>query len=155
MLRIRIQIRVSRECTFREKCENFRAHITSIFEVLLCHINYFSPFTLKNVWRRDFDFISYLFKFLSVFFPRNFCIIYASKFSRHFFICLHFLFRENLAFFCKKGWSEISQKNENFLIFREQMKCEMKWNGREKIKLRRSCSCQSSYSFIKEVSKQS
>ena len=39
---------------------------TSIFEVLLCHINNFSSFTLTNVWWREFDFSSYLFKFLSV-----------------------------------------------------------------------------------------
>ena len=39
---------------------------TSIFEVLLCHINNFSSYTLINVWWREFDFSNYLFKFLSV-----------------------------------------------------------------------------------------
>ena len=38
---------------------------SAIFEVLLCHINNFSSFTVINVWR-EFDFFSHLFQFLSV-----------------------------------------------------------------------------------------
>ena len=39
---------------------------SSIFEVLVCHINNFYSFTFINVCRGKFDFTIYLFKFLSV-----------------------------------------------------------------------------------------
>ena len=53
---------------------------SEIFEVLLCHINSFSFFTLINVWWREFDLVSYLFKFLPVR-PQYICSIFAFFFA--------------------------------------------------------------------------
>ena len=58
----------------------------SWFEVLLCHMNNFSSFTLINVWWREFDFNSYRFKFFYVshFFQEIFAI-FSQYFSREIF----------------------------------------------------------------------
>ena len=65
---------------------------SSIFKVLSCHKSNFSSITLLNVWWREFDSTSYLFKFLSVrtrnfriIFSRNVRIIYIAKYSYNFF----------------------------------------------------------------------
>ena len=59
---------------------------SSWFEVLLCHMNNFSSFTLINVWWREFDFNSYRFKFFYVshFFQEIFAI-FSQDFSREIF----------------------------------------------------------------------
>ena len=69
------KIKKQNEAKFREKCKirefreiakkNLVEFSALISEVSLCHINNFSFFTLINVWWREFDFTSYLFKFLS------------------------------------------------------------------------------------------
>ena len=70
-------------CEMRKFCSERTFGIlcsdSSIFEVLLCHINNFSFFTLINVWWREFNFNSSLFKLLS----SHFCIIVFAKFSRN------------------------------------------------------------------------
>ena len=58
---------------------------SSIFEVLLCHKNNFSSFTLINVWWREVDFTSYLFKFPNYFGsspPRYYIVFYKERSSR-------------------------------------------------------------------------
>ena len=88
---------------------------TSIFKVLLCHINNFSYFTLINTWWREFDFSSYLFKFLYVrpqyirstmtmglcFFMQNFCV----------FRIISILFREIFVLFFREIFIFIFSRN--------------------------------------------
>ena len=93
---------------------------TSIFEVLSCHINNFSSFTLINVWWREFDFSIYLNKFLSVrpqyirsimtmrlcIFCQHFCVFFRIIFifSRNFRI---FYFAKNFALFFSPFFAKI------------------------------------------------
>ena len=108
---------------------------SSIFEVLLCHLNKSSFFTFINVWWREFDFISYLFKFLPVhpqyirsifalfslnvriIFSRNFCIFYFD-------------------FFAKQIKVKFCEKSEKFCIFARLQNARMKRNFRENFVLR-------------------
>ena len=109
--------------------------LCSIFEVLLCHLNKSSFFTFINVWWREFDFISYLFKFLPVhpqyirsifalfslnvriIFSRNFCIFYFD-------------------FFAKQIKVKFCEKSEKFCIFARLQNARMKRNFRENFVLR-------------------
>ena len=109
--------------------------LCSIFEVLLCHLNKSSFFTFINVWWREFDFISYLFKFLPVhpqyirsifalfslnvriIFSRNFCIFYFD-------------------FFAKQIEVKFCEKSEKFCIFARLQNARMKRNFRENFVLR-------------------
>ena len=109
--------------------------LCSIFEVLLCHLNKSSFFTFINVWWREFDFISYLFKFLPVhpqyirsifalfslnvriIFSRNFCIFY-------------------FEFFAEQIEVKFCEKSEKFCIFARLQNARMKRNFRETLVLR-------------------
>ena len=62
----------------------------------------FSSFTFINVWWREFDSNSYLFKFPSV---RPKYIRFRHIFTLFFAKILHFQYRENFAFFCETDWS--------------------------------------------------
>ena len=78
------KIRENHKCLqlLRKKSCGILCCDSSVIEVLLClFINNFSYFTLKNVWWREFDFSSYLFKFLSV----NMCTPMYSRYFRLFF----------------------------------------------------------------------
>ena len=112
---------------------------SSIFEVLLCHINNFSSFTLINIWWREFDFISYLFKFL--FKPSKFCIIIREIFALFFreifaffaiffgFFCENFAFSsfaKILHFFAKEIDTKFREKSENSHSFHKRTKCKAK-----------------------------
>jgi len=88
----------------------------SIFQVLLCrHINNFSSFT--NVWWREFDFIRYLFKFLSS--STNFRIIFIVKFLHHFFAkFFHCLFAKQIEAKFRERRKCIFAKNaKRFFLF--------------------------------------
>ena len=112
-----------------------------IFEVLLCHINNFSSFTLINVWWREFDFSSYLLKFLSVrqqyilqpwlwsyvffanffaqfpFFSQNFRFIFLQKFSLYFRIIFFAFVREIFAFSFSRNRLKWNCRKKNFAKF--------------------------------------
>ena len=84
-----------------------------------------------NVWWREFDFISYLFKFLSVrpqYIRSIFAIFFREIFSLFFFDFLRnfrlifsltfaLVFLRNFRFFCETDWSEILWKNRKFSHF--------------------------------------
>ena len=125
---------------------------TSIFEILLCQNNNLSSFTVINVWWREFDFSSYLFKFLSVrpqytrstkimrlcffciilfFFREMFVLFFGEIFALFFRIIFfakfsHYFFSH---FFAKQIEAKFCERSENFRIFRERTKCEneAKW----------------------------
>ena len=79
----------------------------------ICHKNNFSSITWINVWWREFDSTSYLFKFLSVrtrnfriIFSRNVRIIYIAKYSYNFFAkILHFFEKQIKAKFSRNDFS--------------------------------------------------
>ena len=119
---------------------------SSIFEVLLCHINNFSSVTLINVWWREFDFTSYLLKFLSAralyicstvimsqpITRKNLLMDQSQHFTENFHIiflgeifALFFLRNFRIVFFCKifRIFSPFLFR-ENFAFFREQVKCK-------------------------------
>ena len=130
----------------RKKTFGILCSKSSIFEVLLCHINNFSSFTLLNVLWREFDFSNYLFKFLSIhksspmtlsrpiknstflakiscfwhhfrLLSRNFYLFFFAKFFDYFFAKFSHIFREILAFF-----SEVSRKFLGKTFFRKNAK---------------------------------
>ena len=114
-----------------------------IIEILLCHINNFSSYTLKHVWWKEFDFSVIFLSFcpsthkerifwidqsiFALFFSQNFRIIFRiflrnlhiifSHFSRN--ICIFVIL-----FFAKQIKAKFLEKKENFRIFREKTKCE-------------------------------
>ena len=112
----------------------------SIFEVVLCHINNFSSLTLINVWWKELDFSSYLFKFLSVRQQYICSTIFFAKFSFLFFSQnFRFIFSQNFliiffALFAKQIEVKFREKSENFRIFLERTKCncEAKWSRKKK-----------------------
>ena len=96
-----------------------------------------------NVWWREFDFISYLFKFLpvrpqyirsifaiffreifSLFFFANFLHYFFAEFSHNIFANFRISIFAKFSLFCETDWSEILRKNRKFSYFLERMKCE-------------------------------
>ena len=84
---------------------------TSIFEVLLFHINNFFSFTFRNVWWREFDFSIYLFKFLYVRpqFIRSTMTIRLCIFRK--ILCFSISFREIFALFFSRNFRIIFSQN--------------------------------------------
>ena len=123
---------------------------SSIFEVLLCHINNFSSFTLINVWWREFDFSGYLLKFLSVrpqyigsTMTMRLCIFrkifvfyriisqnFRFLFSRNFCFIYFEMFSHNFSHFLrnrlKRNFAKI------FAFFASERNAKTRRNGREK-----------------------
>ena len=114
---------------FCAKCEN---------------LNNFFSFTLIIFWWREFDFTSYLLKFLSFRsqyytqpFSAKFRIILALSLSRNFrtIFLRNFQIFWLFAFFGETDWSEIYEKSVNFRVFSDRTTCEnkAKWSRKKKI----------------------
>ena len=85
---------------------------SSIFKVLICHKNNFSSITWINVWWREFDSTSYLFKFLSVR-TRNFREMFALFISRNIQIIFS---RKFFIFFAKQIKAKFSRADFSFTL---------------------------------------
>ena len=124
-----------------------------------CHINNFSYFTLINVWWREFDFSSYLFKFvspqyirsimtirlcvfvffriISIFFAK-FYIYFFAKFSHNFFAKFsHYFFRISISrkfriFLRNRSKRNFAKKAKIFAFFTSEQNAKTKPNGCKK-----------------------